>query len=149
MINDQSFGIIPFYLKDQTFKYLLIEHQKGHWAFPKGHAESTDNSEIETAKREFYEETGLNAHIFMSQKQFREEYWFTNPDGQKVSKKVDFYLGVVDPDTKFKLQTAEVANAKWLSFSEAIDLMTFPAGKKVIQLAHDYLLQHQDEIKNL
>ena len=43
--------------KKPTRLFLLIQHQAGHWAFPKGHA-NPGESPAETARREFAEETG-------------------------------------------------------------------------------------------
>jgi 8-oxo-dGTP pyrophosphatase MutT (NUDIX family) len=43
-------------------KILLVRNRNGHkWSFPKGHRESSDNTELDCARRELMEETGLYA----------------------------------------------------------------------------------------
>lgn len=45
-------------------KVLLVKGRiAGKWSFPKGHAKDNE-TEFEAAKRETYEETGLNLHLF-------------------------------------------------------------------------------------
>lgn len=45
-------------------KVLLVKgRNSGKWSFPKGHAKD-DETEFEAAKRETYEETGLDLHHF-------------------------------------------------------------------------------------
>ena len=39
---EQSFGVVPIYRKGNDLKLLLIQHNAGHWAFPKGHADEGD-----------------------------------------------------------------------------------------------------------
>lgn len=44
-------------------KVLLLHYSSGHWDFPKGHIEKGE-TELETAKREVKEETGLDIKDF-------------------------------------------------------------------------------------
>ena len=58
MINDASFGVIPFKKIKGVWHVFLICHHDGHWGFPKGHPEGEETS-IQAAERELFEETGL------------------------------------------------------------------------------------------
>ena len=60
MIQDQSFGVVPVRddAKTGEQEFLLVQHQAGHWGFPKGHLEPGETP-VQAAGRELAEETGL------------------------------------------------------------------------------------------
>jgi len=75
IIHDSSFGAILFFKTKNAILFALIHHKAGHWAFPKGH-QIKGETEIETARREIEEETGLkNVKIFANYF-FSERYSF-------------------------------------------------------------------------
>ena len=120
MNTTEAFGIIP--LKEG--KTLLVKHQKGHWAFPKGHPEAGEKP-IETAERELLEETGLEVTELLGRR-FEEHYSFDDTE-----KTVTYFLAHVKG--KLKLQDKEIAEARWLTFDEALELATFDECKRLIQ----------------
>jgi len=61
------------------------------WGLPKGHPK-TGESDLEAARREVEEETGLLVAIHHPPAVTRIEYWFVARDGERVHKRVDFYL---------------------------------------------------------
>ncbi|MDG1555215.1 MAG: NUDIX domain-containing protein, partial [Candidatus Poseidoniaceae archaeon] len=44
---------------------LLLQYPQGHWDFPKGHVEETDEDHFSTARRELNEETGISEIEFI------------------------------------------------------------------------------------
>ena len=74
MKHEKSCGIIPFIIKNNKTYVVLIKQNNGIVGFPKGHVEQGETEE-ETALRECFEETNLNASI---KEGFREEttYYF-------------------------------------------------------------------------
>ncbi len=58
MPKETSAGAVIFRKEDNQTLYLLLHYEAGHWDLPKGHIEANE-TEIETAKREVEEETGL------------------------------------------------------------------------------------------
>lgn len=138
MIKDQSFGIIPYIVENKQIKYLIIHHQKGHWAFPKGHKE-VGESDLETAKRELKEETGLSI-TKLWQQTFSEKYSFVDPKKGEIDKIVTYYLGEAKT-TRVKIQQAEVQEYAWVNFQDAQDYLTFPEAKALLKKVDTFLSQ--------
>ncbi|MEB3272419.1 MAG: NUDIX domain-containing protein, partial [Prochlorothrix sp.] len=130
--TDSAYGLIPVWTTPEgDRRYLLILHQKGHWAFPKGHAEPGE-SPLETARREVEEETGLTDLVIVPDQTFVEHYEFTQdkvPPVQ-IAKTVTYFLAHVQSTADgnpppIVLQEAEVAQYRWCSATEAESLITF------------------------
>lgn len=136
-MTDQSFGIIPYLKKGNQLLFLLIQHQEGHWAFPKGHKEGSE-TDLETALRELFEETGTEIRKVESSHPFYEHYEITQPDGTFISKTVTFFPAEVKSEV-VKIQPTEIQDFAWLAYDAARDKMTFQAGKKVIDEVWNYL----------
>lgn len=134
-MKDQAFGIIPVLVKDQTHLFLLIQHHDGHWGFPKGHAENGE-SPLESACREFEEETGLMDYTVWQNVSFQETYSF-NHRGQTIEKTVVYFPAQVNSGT-VTFQEAEIQNYAWVTFDEALKLITYPASQGVLRAANDY-----------
>jgi 8-oxo-dGTP pyrophosphatase MutT (NUDIX family) len=130
---ERSFGVIPVYQKGgQTF-FLIIQHNAGHWSFPKGRAEKYE-TELETAMRELREETGITDVSVLATPVFEEHYTRTKYGSPKqhVQKTVRYFLGVVH-DPKIRLQQAEVQDDRWATYDEARALITFDASRRLLE----------------
>ena len=71
--KDESFGIIPIFCQGDSYSFLLIQHQAGHWGFPKGHAISGELP-VETACRELQEETGISDYTLLEEVSFSQKF---------------------------------------------------------------------------
>lgn len=132
---EHSFGVVPVYRQgDQTY-FLLIQHNSGHWAFPKGHAEEGE-SELATARRELREETGIRDVTLYPEPVFEERYTKTawGDPRQLVTKTVRYFLGLVH-DPRVEMQAAEIQNYRWVTYEEARNLITFEASRRVLDEA--------------
>lgn len=128
--KDFSFGIIPVRYLKQRWQVLFLLHGKGHWAFPKGHAEPGETPE-ETAVREMQEETGLKIKHFLKTPQLEEHYFF-KADGVLIEKKVIYFVAEVAG--RVKIQQAEISDYYWADLEEAESVATFPETKKLCRL---------------
>jgi len=137
-IKDQSYGIIPVYRHNGENLFLLIHHHAGHWAFPKGHPEAHETT-LETAKREFEEETGVKEYEVDARKKFEEDYYFKR-EKDLIRKNVGYFIGFVK-HPEVKIQKSEVKNYLWVDFNDAIKTMTFKQGREMLKLANKYLEQ--------
>jgi 8-oxo-dGTP pyrophosphatase MutT (NUDIX family) len=141
--KDYSYGVIPVYRNDVgKLEILAIKHSMGHWAFPKGHKIDKE-TDIETARRELFEETGIVDCNVDERKKFLDRYIW-EPEGTKTDKTVTYYLGVVQ-NRNVNLKTShnskhnEIVEANWISFKEARDLIQFPELLKAIDEIEEWL----------
>ncbi len=141
IIKDKSYGIIPVFRKDNTNDYLfcVILHKAGHWAFPKGHLIANETP-LDAAKRELYEKTGITQCSVYENISFEEKYDFEE-DNQITEKTVVYFLGFVD---KLEIKTpekfkSEILDAKWLTYNEALKLLTHETTKDMLKKVKDYL----------
>lgn len=107
-------------------KVLLIQQNKGHWGFPKGHVEN-DETEIETAIREVREETNIDVEV-EKEKRYSMSYYMDNG----ILKEVVLFLA--HPKNKnFIPQQEEIQDIKWLSINDALNLITFDNSKEALK----------------
>ena len=131
MLTDFSCGVIPYRYRNGETEFLLIQHKAGHWSFPKGHPESGE-SELQTARREFEEETGIQSVTIDKDRPFEESYLFTKRSGKTVNKRVVYFLGLVDSAQDVICQEAEVSDYTWGSAKKTRKKMTFNEGRALL-----------------
>ncbi len=102
------------------------------WALPKGTPHSGE-AEVETAKREVEEETGLNVRTGPFIAEIR--YSFVRPaDGARCDKRVRFYLmQAVGGDTAN--HDGEFDQVLWLSAEEALSRLTYQNEARIVKKA--------------
>jgi 8-oxo-dGTP pyrophosphatase MutT (NUDIX family) len=113
-------GAVVFRRSDQGIRLLLLRAYK-NWDFPKGLVEPGEN-ELDAAKREVREETGLAGLGYPFGDEFKETLPYA---GNKVAR---YYLAETDAD-KIELPVSpelgrpEHHEYRWVSFDEAEDLL--------------------------
>ena len=70
---------------------LLLQYPQGHWDFPKGHVEESDDNRLSTAARELKEETGITDGQFIEDFEYRTSYNFRHK-GKRIDKQVFWYI---------------------------------------------------------
>jgi len=135
-MKDECFGIVPIFASETDTLFLLIQHQAGHWGFPKGHA-NPGESALETAKRELEEETGIRDCEVLEEPSFVEHYSFVK-EGEPIEKTVTYFLAFVN-SMEVQLQAEEIQNSAWICFEEAVKLITFDANRQVLREVKAYL----------
>jgi 8-oxo-dGTP pyrophosphatase MutT (NUDIX family) len=141
MIQDQAIGAVVVYREKGKEPYFLLVQQKGnYWAFPKGHKEGNE-TDIETAKRELWEETSVTELEWQTEPTFHNHYHFEK-EGQKYSKNNTYFLAFAAekfasaPQPQF---THEILGGAWATYAEALKLINFPPFIKVLNEARQYL----------
>jgi bis(5'-nucleosidyl)-tetraphosphatase len=139
-----SYGIIPLYKDYDGYKVLIVQNGKGgHWGFPKGTPEG-DETPMQTAVRELYEETGIQEKDIRIQNDpvFIEQYSFEK-DGIIYDKTNTYHVGYVDEMTIGK-DLDEITAAQWLLIEETKKIFKYPA---VIEIANQ-LEEHSDLLQD-
>ena len=127
---EKSCGIVLF----NSDEFLLIQHptksngDEGHWDFPKGHVEGNE-TELETAKRELIEETGIVNFRLFDGFRHRIEYNFQKGN-EMVPKEVIFFLA--ESNTKEVELSSEHQNFVWLNKDLAHNKLTYNNAKEVL-----------------
>jgi len=119
--------------------FLLVHHKGNHWAFSKGHKKEGE-TDLGTAKRELYEETGITEYEILDAPFIEEKYTF-ELKGKTYDKTNYFFIGIVDDKEtetpeEFKHEIEEI---RWLTFAEAIKLATFDTARNVLKCVFQIL----------
>lgn len=134
-MKEKSCGCIIFKYDDEKLLFLVIKQTLGHFSFPKGHVEESE-SEKDTALREVKEETGFDISFVGD---FREVITYSPKPG--VLKNVVFFLGNVI-DGVMTPQKDEVSLIEWLSYEDALKVVTYDDDKNVLKKAYEYIVKN-------
>ncbi|MBS1515024.1 MAG: NUDIX domain-containing protein [Bacteroidetes bacterium] len=144
IVNDKSIGVIVFIYKDNEILFLLVKHAGGHWAFPKGHPDKHE-TEIQTARRELREETGINNVELISDKILLEDrYKFTGNKGELIHKTVYYYIGEVE-NGEVVVDGQEISEHKWCTLEESFEYLIHSETLKLINNAFKIIYEHKNQ----
>lgn len=107
----KSCGVLPYRAVNGIREYLIVfEEFSQCWSLPKGHMEAGE-TEIETAQRELFEETGLTGNLDTAATAVIEY-----PISPIARKQVVFFLGEVNGTPK--VRPGEIERYKWVKAEE-------------------------------
>ena len=138
---EKSAGAVIFRKEGGKIYYLLLHYPSNakapreYWDFPKGHIEKGEK-EIDTVKREVFEETGLKDIKFVEG--FKEwiKYFFKYK-GKTVFKIVTFLL--TEAETEEVKISPEHIGYQWLPYEEALKQLKFKNAREILKKANDFL----------
>lgn len=140
MIKEHSAGAVLYghFVNDET-KFLLLHYASGHWDFPKGNVEAGE-TEVETVKREIFEETGITDIRFA--KGFVQPIFYSyKRDGGLVRKNVTFYLA--QTPTGSVILSNEHQDFLWADYLSALTTLTYRSAKEILISANEFLKDRQ------
>ena len=127
VIWDESSG----WLKVLLVKKLDAKSFIPRWRLLKGSVENAENDETALA-REINEEVGLR-NIEIGKKIYEYSFSFGN-----IINQVKTFSVRGDSSKNLKIQTTEIADAKWVSLEEAKKLIYWPHEKKALEAFESY-----------
>lgn len=113
-------------------KILLLRKYYGDWVLPKGKIE-TDETTAKTAIREVNEETGIDAKIVKKIGYAR--YYYYNQKGDKISKRVDYYLMELEGGKLIPQKEEGFAVADFVDYKQALLLLKHDSEKNMVRNA--------------
>ena len=116
---------------------LLLQYPQGHWDFPKGHVEESDDDHHATARRELEEETGIDEIEFVPDFVERSEYSFWHK-GRKQTKQVYWYLAETERITV--TLSHEHQGHMWLDWEQAKEQLTHNETRSILENAHHHMI---------
>ena len=124
----KSCGFVAYKQIENVNHYLIIKGLNGDVGFPKGHMESGE-SELETAIRELKEETGVDVKVIQG---FRKQIEYELRRIPDTIKQSVYFLGECTSD-KIICQEAEVAEAGFIPYEDALKILTFEETKSILK----------------
>lgn len=103
--------------------------------FPKGRAELNE-TDIQAAERELFEETGLKIVQWLRKEPFVERYQFIRAR-QKIYKEARYFPAIVSGSVV--LQREEVLSGRWEEATTAVSCVSFPEMKRLIRQVVEWL----------
>ncbi len=135
MKKEKSCGALIVRRVDKGNEILLIKHNGGHWAFPKGHVEAGETEE-ETACREVLEETGLTVKL---DTRYREMVTFSPAPG--VMKDVIYFAATVISGVETP-QLSEVSHVRWVAFEDACRYITYENDRRLFEKMRRFVMEY-------
>ena len=140
MLKEFSYGAVVYKICDGEPLFLLVFSRRNErWGFPKGHIEKGE-TEIETASREIYEETGIRKVNFIDGFKKEEVYIIdgTRPETKgRIAEKHSVYFLAEALSDSMVFYDEEVAETKWVNVNKAKQLLSFSGQRKAIQSAYE------------
>ena len=134
MNYEKSCGAVVFTIQNQKIWYVMVQSKEGHYGFPKGHMEH-EETEIETALREVFEETGLIPTIIHGFKRYDE---YVLPTKKGVLKQVVYFLAKYD-NQEIIVQEEELSCVILMQYDDAINVLEFDSLKGILRAADDFI----------
>jgi bis(5'-nucleosidyl)-tetraphosphatase len=133
---ERSAGAVIFSIKEtKSISYLLLQYGAGHWDFPKGNIEDSED-ESQAACREIREETGIENVEFLDGYKGKVEYYYRR-EHELVHKEVVFFLAKSDSQ-KVILSNEHIAYL-WNNYDNALAKLTYKSAKDILVQAQNFL----------
>jgi 8-oxo-dGTP pyrophosphatase MutT (NUDIX family) len=137
LTREHSAGAVIYREENGDFKFLILKYGLGHWDFPKGNVEK-DEKELDTVKREVFEETGINDIEIIDGFVERIGYYY-RIKGQLIYKTVNYYLARTNQkDVRLSYEHEDYA---WVTVEEALKYLRHKNSINVLNKAYQFLKQ--------
>ncbi len=133
---ETSCGAIVYTKRDGQYLFVIVQEQSGAYSFPKGHMESGE-TEIETARREIFEETS-GRPAFLDGFREMDEYDLKEKPGTR--KQVVYFLAECGNEPLVP-QQGEIREIVLLPYDQAIQCFEYEGTRRVLTSAYRFLIR--------
>ncbi len=133
---ETSCGAIVYTKRDGQYLFVIVQEQSGAYSFPKGHMESGE-TEIETARREIFEETGVRP-AFLDGFREMDEYDLKEKPGTR--KQVVYFLAECGNELLVP-QQGEIRKIVLLPYTQAMQCFEYEGTRRVLTSAYRFLIR--------
>lgn len=131
---ETSCGAIVYTRREGQYLFVIVQEKSGAYSFPKGHMEGSE-TEIETARREIFEETGLKP-VFVDG--FRETDAYDLKEKPGTRKQVVYFLAECGNEPMVA-QKGEIRKTVLLPYDRAIERFEWEGTRRVLTSAYHFL----------
>ena len=136
MKQEKSCGAIVFRWENGRPMFVIVEEKSGGYSFPKGHTEGSE-TEIETARREIFEEIGI-CPVFIEGFRETETYYPAEKPGTR--KQVVYFLAEYGDETLVP-QPGEINRILQLPYEEALGCFVHENKRLMLTAAYNFITQ--------
>lgn len=138
MTLEKSCGAVVFTRRNEQLLFVLVQEKSGAYSFPKGHMEGNE-TEMETARREIFEETGLHPE-FLNGFRHQEEYNLSEKPGTR--KQVVYFLAKFEKEPLLP-RKGEIRKIHLLPYEQALSRFTYEGTRHILTEAYAFLMKQQ------
>ena len=131
---EYSCGAVVFTRQDDQILYVIVQEISGAYSFPKGHTEGNE-TELETAKREIFEETGLQP-VFIKGFREKDEYELAEKPGTR--KRVTYFLANFQNES-LTPRIGEIQKIHLMTYELALQTLEHDGLRRVLTEANEFL----------
>jgi len=121
---------------------LIATAGRRRWQLPKGRIEPGESTE-QAAIREVREETGVLGRVLALLPAI--DYWFADGRMRRIRKHVDYFLLAYVSGSEEDFDAAEVDEARWFGWDEALAKLTHENERRVAERARELADPHAAE----
>ncbi len=132
---EKSCGAIVYKKEIKEIYILLVQMNRGHWSFPKGHMNLSETEE-QTSLREVKEETNLEVDIIDG---FRQKVSYLS--SIDTVKEVIYFLAQ-PTSTLIQRQETEIKSISWFKDEKALDILSYDKDKEILKQALSRINSH-------
>jgi len=131
---ERSCGAIVFTRRNSQLLFVVVQEQAGAYSFPKGHMEGKE-TELETARREVFEEIGIQP-CFLDGFLQEDEYDLAEKPGTR--KHVTYFLAEVRDETPIP-RAGEIKEILLLPYERALACFSHEKPRQILHAAYHFL----------
>ena len=131
---EYSCGAVVFTRRNGHPLYVIVQEKGGAYSFPTGHMEGNE-TEMETARREIFEETSLRPE-FIDGFYEQDEYRLREKPG--TCKRVTYFLAEFR-DEPLVPREGEIRRIRLLPYEQALSLFKHENTRRILSEAHEFL----------